>query len=189
MGRRLLGAFLACALVLAVAPEVCLACSCGKLPPDRAIAMSEVIFRGRLIRSAPQAFRDYKADGSFRDLVQLRAVFLVDTVWKGPAVPLLSVAQDVVTPQFAPAYQPAMSSCDIMFSPGTEYLVFGSWQSGWRDDPLALRAYYCGAAREAKYAAEYLQALGPGMLLGATSSRVALSLVLGAYEVASCGAS
>jgi hypothetical protein len=184
MGRRLLGAFLACVLALAAVPEVCLACSCRMLPPDEAIVQADVVFRGRVAEVSAQAYRAYNPDGSFKELAQRKVEFQVETVWKGPPVPRLSIAEGIITdPANLDSY--AISSCDIRFSAGTEYLVFGSWQSGWREDPLALRAYYCGATRETKYAAEYLQALGPGLPLGATSSRVAHSLVLGAYEVAS----
>lgn len=188
MGKRLLGVFLVCVLALAAVPGVCLACSCWRLSPDEAIARSEVIFRGRLIRSAPHAFRSYNPDGSFRELVQLRAVFMVDTVWKGPAVPLLSVAQEVVTPQYAPVYQAPLGDCGTAWYGGAEYLVFAYWQSGQRDAPLVLREYSCGTTRETKDAAAYLRALGPGMAVATTASattRLAGGVTVGAFEAVS----
>lgn len=188
MGRRVFGSILACVVALAMVPEVCLACSCRMLPPDEAIARADIIFRGRVVRVSSQAFKGYSADGSFKEMGQRKAVFQVDSVWKGPALPLLSITHGIIADLNAAPGAVSISSCDISFYPGVEYLVFATWQTGWRDTPLALASYYCGATRETKYAADYLQALGSGTLIdvrAASSAALAAGMVIGAFEAMS----
>lgn len=160
MGRRLLGAFLVCALVLAVAPEVCLACSCIVPEPQVALAQSPLVFRGRLVGGAASVARTYRNDGTFKEYKVYRADFLVSTVWKGDVLPIMSVYN---------GREDIFSTCDYYFggSPGAtapssrEYLIFASGGGGV-GVPDWPSTYWCAGTRSVEDGDPFLASLGPG---------------------------
>ena len=150
---RLLILGLAGAFVLP--PQPCLACACPTGPdPSRVrdfLAGPTAVFRGRVSAIAYRPGADRFSGGP-----NLRATFLVETSWKGPATHELVVVSG--------------GMCGHHFEPGQEWLVFAYTYPA---DPYKgeLSTHACSGnvallAASPAVVNEYLAILGPGTRVG-----------------------
>jgi len=157
--RRLLPPILIVGLLLGLAaPESCLACSCFIPQPKQTPTGADVIFRGRLIAFSQQQITRYKVGGAKEQVTQLRATFLVDTGWKGPIAPVLSIATGTISGRVV-----SQSNCDPSFQQGRTYLIFATRGVASRDNSASpLSTSFCAGTRAVEDAGTFLATLGPG---------------------------
>ncbi|MQY08951.1 hypothetical protein [Actinomadura macrotermitis] len=128
LARTLLASALVVLLVVAAAPGRACACSCAAVPEQKAYAMADAVFTGRVVQR--HVYSPVWGESSSSDPTVL--VFEVSAVNKGE----VSRLQDVRT-----AAQDA--TCGLSARQGDEYLIFADRKDG------VLEAYACGGSRPA----------------------------------------
>jgi hypothetical protein len=135
-------------------PSGCLACFCGTPAPEESARQVDLIVRGRVIAMTKQAATVYQADGVPQPITIDRVDLAVDTIWKGDALPIMSlIARE----------SRGTSSCEYRFRLGGEYLVYASQPYGVRGYPAWLGTSICSWTRPLDQADDLLSLLGPGM--------------------------
>lgn len=142
--KRCLPYLLVVSLLSAFAlPQTCLACSCARpqRTPAEELARVDAVFRGRVIAIATDERSATK-----------RVTFLVDTIWKGPAM-----HQRVVITTLHSA------ACGVEFVQGVEYLVYALAHAGADSSSSLLGTNFCQRTRPVNIAVQDLRELGLGL--------------------------
>jgi hypothetical protein len=141
MKKQLTTLVLLSLLALAARPEPAAACSCAMPPaPIEALERASAVFRGRVTAIEPPALGPSVRLGMTRS-----ARFAVDTAWRGPVTPEMTVATMLDT-----------AACGYPFAVGQDYLVYADAAAD------ALIVTICSRTRPTDEAQADLSALGPG---------------------------